>query len=304
MAIKTVNLDNLTSPVLFRGDALHAYRDPAAIYHDGVFHLFFTFVEPQPEGGPLMYMATSTSRDLIHWTRLVRLTPSDRSLNFCSPGSIVRYGDEWVLGATTYPRPNGEKYGNHTARLYKMRSRDLTTWSSPELMRVKGPDVPVEDMGRMIDPFLMEDKDEPGKWWCFYKQNGVSLSWSRDMEHWTYFASYGAGENICVVVNNDEYVMFHCPDMGIDVWRSPDLVSWAPQESILLGAQDWDWAKGRLTAGFVLDLRDQPEIGKFLMFFHGTGPEDERTMFDNYASIGIAWSDDLREWNWPGKDRV
>ena len=137
MADQTTNLDNLTSPILFRGDALHAYRDSAAIYHDGVFHLFFTFVEPQSQGGgPFMYVAISTSRDLIHWTDLRRLTPSDRSLNFCSPGSIVRYGDEWVLGATTYPRPNGEKYGNHSARLYKMRSRDLRVWNWPGKDRV------------------------------------------------------------------------------------------------------------------------------------------------------------------------
>jgi len=29
-----------------------------------------------------------------------------------------------------------------------------------------------------------------------------------------------------------------------------------------------------------------------LLFFHGSDPEDERTMFDNFASLGIAWSDD------------
>ena len=47
-------------------------------------------------------------------------------------------------------------------------------------------DVQREDMGRMIDPYLIRDKDEPGKWWCFYKQNGVSYSWSHDLENWTF----------------------------------------------------------------------------------------------------------------------
>jgi len=37
-----LDLDALTSSVLFRGDSKTAYRDPAAIYHDGVFHLYFT----------------------------------------------------------------------------------------------------------------------------------------------------------------------------------------------------------------------------------------------------------------------
>jgi hypothetical protein len=39
-----------------------------------------------------------------------------------------------------------------------------------------------------------------------------------------------------------------------------------------------------------------------MMFFHGTGPEDERTIFNEYACLGIAWSDDLVEWSWPDKD--
>jgi hypothetical protein len=29
-------------------------------------------------------------------------------------------------------------------------------------------------MGRMIDAYLLADKDEPGKWWCLYKQNGLT----------------------------------------------------------------------------------------------------------------------------------
>lgn len=33
-------LSSLTGPVLFAGDRKTAYRDPAAIYHDGWFYLF------------------------------------------------------------------------------------------------------------------------------------------------------------------------------------------------------------------------------------------------------------------------
>lgn len=48
-------------------------------------------------------------------------------------------------------------------------------------------------------------------------------------------------------------------------------------------------------------MRKEARIGKYIMFFHGSGPESERVNFDNNASIGIAWSDDLKEWHWPGK---
>ena len=67
---------------------------------------------------------------------------------------------------------------------------------------------------------------------------------------------------------------------------------------ITLGQEHWEWAKGRITAGFVLDLTKNPEYGKYIMFFHGTGPHDERIDFNTHASIAYAWSYDLRTWHW------
>ena len=134
-------LSGLTSPVLFRGDANTAYRDPAATYHDG------------------------------------------------------------VLGLCTYPTPSkGAMYGNEDCRPYIVRGADLVHWGPPELLRVKGPRVAPAAMGRIIDPYLFEDKDEAGKWWCFYKQNGASRFWSRDLKTWTYVGyDKSIGENICII---------------------------------------------------------------------------------------------------------
>lgn len=68
---------------------------------------------------------------------------------------------------------------------------------------------------------------------------------------------------------------------------------------ITLGQKEWEWAKGRITAGTVLDLTDVDGINKYIMFFHASGPltEDEGD-FDKNSSIGIAWSDDLVNWDW------
>jgi hypothetical protein len=296
-----LNLAALPSPILFQGDAVTAYRDPTAIYHDGVFRLFFTLVKIDSDGIPWLYTAWSKSTDLQLWSPPQTLTPKDRRLNFSSPGNIVRFGQQWLMCLQTYPRPNGEKYGNETARLWTMRSDDLEHWGPPELLRVKGPDVPQDAMGRMIDPYLLQDKDEPARWWCFYKQRGVSMSWSRDLKTWTYFGRADAGENVCVLVDGGEYVMFHSPHNGIGVKRSSDLRTWRDAGLLTLGQRDWPWAQGRITAGFVLDLRRESRVGRGIMFFHGSGPKDEREMFDNYASLGIAWSDDLVDWHWPGK---
>ena len=296
-----VDLNSLTSPIVFRGDADTAYRDPTAVYHDGVFHLYFTLVKSEPDGKPCSYTAWSKSTNLVHWTEPRIFTPRDRGLNFSSPGNVIRFNNQWVLCLQTYPRPQGEKYANADARIWVRRSHDLENWNEPELLRVKGPNVPVNEMGRMIDPYLLADKDDPGKWWCFFKQNGASMSWSRDLTNWNFTGRVEAGENVCVLIVADEYVMFHSPKNGIGIKRSRDLQQWREEALITLGQTDWPWAQGRITAGFVLDLKGDRRVGKYLMFFHGSGPEDERTMFDNYASIGIAWSDDLRKWNWPGQ---
>jgi hypothetical protein len=294
----------IRSPIVFRGDAATAYRDPAVVYRDGWFRLFFTLVKIEPDKRPFLYTAWSKSRDLVHWSAPVIFTPRDQNLNYGSPGNVIRHGERWVLCLQTYPRPHGEKYGNASARIWTMRSTDLETWDRPELLRVKGPDVPVEQMGRMIDAYLLPDKDEPGKWWCFYKQAGMSRSWSRDLRTWTYAGRTSAGENACVIVDGDDYVLFHSPANGIGVKRSKDLHEWQDEGLLTLGQPTWPWAQGRLTAGFVLDLRTEPAVGKALMFFHGSDfPEqDPRGGFDNFASIGLAWSDDLKTWTWPGKE--
>ena len=296
-----VNLSALSSPVIFRGNASTAYRDPAVLYHGGSFHMYFTLSKIEPDGQVFLRVAHSESRELRNWSEPTVITPKDKALNFSSPGNLIRFGDEWILCLQTYPRPNGEKYGNDTSRIWTMRSRDLKSWDEPRLLRVKGPDVPFEKMGRMIDPYLLADKDEPGKFWCFFKQNGVSLSWSCDLETWHFAGTERAGENVCVLAEDGEYLLFHSPDNGIGVKRSSDLKTWRDMDVLTLGQSEWPWAQGRLTAGFVLDLRHEPAIGKAILFFHGSDyPEtDPRGGFDNYASIALAWSSDLKEWSWP-----
>jgi hypothetical protein len=200
----------------------------------------------------------------------------------------------------TYPRPKGEKYGNGDCRLWMMESEDLRHWSDPELLMVKGRDTAVREMGRMIDPYWVENADDPGEWYCFYKQNGVSFSRSRDLRNWTYGGSREAGENVCIIRDDGEYVMFHSPENGIGVMRSSNLTDWREDERLItLGQEGWEWAKGRITAGFVVDLRHVEGIRAFVMFYHGSGPEDESVLFDTHASIGIAWSKDLAVWEWP-----
>ena len=301
--VEAVDFAKIKSPVIFRGDDKFAFRDPAVVYHDGRFHLFFTLSENAADGGYFNYLAQSRSTDLVHWTWPRILTPRDRTKNFSSPGNVVRYRNEWILCLQTYPTPAKQQFGTEASRLWIVRSKNLEDWSSPELLRVKGDDVPIERMGRMIDPFLLEDADEPGKWWCFYKQNGVSKSYSYDLKRWTYVGRSPAGENVTIVRHGGEYVMFHSPANGIGVKRSRDLSRWGDDVAHLtLGQKDWSWARRRLTAATVIDLTGEPRVGTFVMFFHGDSDEGAaRQPAHGNASLAFAWSDDLVDWTWPGK---
>lgn len=298
-------LQNIKSPVIFKGDSVTAYRDPAVLYHNGTFHLFYTYVTIAPDKKVYSQIATSTSRDLVNWSTSRLLTHKDQKLNYSSPGNVVRFNGEWLLCLQSYPRPGyvsrlPVSYGDNTARIFILRSKNLKEWGEPELLKVKGIDVLPEQIGRMIDPYLIEDKDVKGKWWCFYKQNGVSMSYTFDFVNWTYFGKAEAGENVCVLVENNKYIMFHSPHNGIGVKSSSDLLTWDTQgDTITLGQDQWEWAKGRITAGTVTDLRNNPEFGKFIMFFHGSGPLTEKEGdFDRNSSIGIAWSNNLTNWSW------
>lgn len=301
-------LESFSSPIIFKGNDSVAYRDPAILYHKKLFYLFFTMVKSEADGKVYSYTAMSTSKDLKKWSDKKILTPRDQNLDYSSPGNVIRYKNEWLLCLQTYPRPNYyikdmPKFGTGDARIYIMRSKNLKRWSLPELLRVKGNEVSQKNMGRMIDPYLIEDKEEKGKWWCFYKQNGVSMSYTYDFKHWKYVGHTESGENVSVLKEDSTYILFHAPKNGIGVKKSTDLKHWEEFGNLItLGQKEWPWAKGRITAGTVMNLKNNANYGVYLMFFHGSGPlTEEAGDFDKNASIGIAWSKDLINWSWPNE---
>ena len=296
-------LDSLDSPVLLAGNDTVAYRDPCVFFQDGVFHLYFTLVETEKSGQVFLYVAMVRTQDFRTFTPVEKLTVRDQSCNYSSPGSILRFHGVYHLCFQSYCRENGEKYGNMRSRIYASSSPDLLHWSQPELLRVKGPGIPEEKMGRMIDPFWFFDRKDSGKIWCFFKQDGISRAWSRDLKNWTFAGRMEGGENVCVVSAEGRYYLWSAPSNGIALQYGTDLKHWVHATKVIrLGQDHWDWAHGRLTAGFVLDLRRNPSVGKALLFYHGTGPEDESVIFDTHACIGIAWSDDLLVWHYPGEN--
>ncbi|MCX6327734.1 MAG: hypothetical protein NT144_13980, partial [Bacteroidia bacterium] len=300
MNLIKLNLDELQSPILLQGDDKTAFRDPILLYKDGIFRLYYSLALTEEDEKIYWYIAESRSEDLVNWSSPRTLTVKDQSKNFTDPGSIIKFNNQWIFSLQTYVMPGYTRkdpirYGNDNTRNYIMRSTDLENWSEPEVLYVKGTGV---DPGKMINGFILEDKDEKGKWWCFFKQNqGAGCSYSHDLKNWTYFGN----------TENHEYFMMHSPKDGLGILRSKDLKDWELfSKPTLLGKKDWPWASQRLTAGYVLDLRSDPKIGKYLMVFHGQGdgrgPARNTEVINSRCNIAIVWSDDLINWHWPGKE--
>ena len=272
--------------LIFEQSMRYSFRDPAAYIENGIIYLFFTLVE-NTEDRQYFYVAMSQSKDFITWTEPEILTEKDNLKNYSSPGNVIKYNGEYYLCLQTYPRKDGQIYGNENSRIFTMKSKDLQNWEEPVLLKVKG-DIPEKEMGRMIDPYILCEED---KFICFFKQNGVSFSTSEDLVNWQFQGFADCGENVCVLKEKDEYLIFNSPKNGINIMSTKDFKCFKNIRTLYLNQENKSWAKGRITAGFVIDVSSiSPH--KYAMFYHGDNE-------DNYlfgASLAVAFSDNLADW--------
>ena len=73
----------------------------------------------------------------------------------------------------SYCREHGEKFGNENCRVFFSESRDLETWSEPYPVRLKG-GKSISELGRMIDPYLIYDRQN-GLWNCFLSRTASAV---------------------------------------------------------------------------------------------------------------------------------
>ena len=259
-----------------------SFRDPCAVWKEGVCHLYYTLVY-QTNLGQAFTLAESVSRDLVHFSSPRVLLPVDIRRNYSSPGNVFLYDGMYYICFQTYPRPNGETYGNQDSRIYLMHSRDLIAWSEPELIAVKG-EMPDSDIGRMIDPYILREAD--GSFLCFFKQNGVSISKSFDLKHWEFLRNASCGENVCVLRLDSWYGILHSPTNGVGLLLSRDLEHFIDCGVSMLGCEEETWARNRVTAGCLIEHE-----GENLLFFHGDN--ESRYLFG--ASMALVRHFDLFE---------
>jgi len=277
--------------ILFMGGERTAYRDPACYFYNGSYSLFFTVSEKE-NGYMYNQIAMSKSEDLINWSSPVVLTETDNLKNYCSPGCVLEKDGEFILCFTSYPmpRPFAEcSIADNTARIYLMRTKDFKTFSVPEKIYAKGKSCDFEAEGRMIDPFLIK-KD--GQYYLFFKQNGVSLSVSKDLDNWEFRGSAPGGENACVIEADGRYLLIHSPKNGIGIKESGDLANWEDKGIHTLEQESWDWASGRLTAGFAMKSCGGTS-SKYILFFHGSRKEAFPETHGE-ATLACAFTDDFQ----------
>jgi len=276
--------------IIFKGNERFAYRDPACVLFGDTYCLFFTVSEKE-DGYMYNRIGMASSKDLVSWTEPVIITDKDLNTNYCSPGNIIKRGDEYIMCFTSYPMPFKYSVCDHadeTARLFTMSTRDFETFTEPLMLLPKG-DTPADELGRMIDPFIIE-KD--GEYCLFYKQNGVSLSKSHDLVNWEYIGHTDGGENACVIEFEGRYLLIHSPSNGIGFMSSDDLLTWTDRGVTTLDQEKWSWASSRLTAGFAMKAKEGCPY-KYILFFHGSDNSEPET--HGNASVAIAFTDDFRE---------
>lgn len=271
--------------LIFKQTQKHSYRDPAAYIENGVVFLFFTLVENE-ESKQFFYVAMSQSTDFVNWSKPKILTEKNNLKNYSSPGNIIKFNDEYYLCLQTYPRKDGQIYGNENSRIFTMKSKDLIKWEKPVLLKVKG-DIPEQDMGRMIDPYIIADGD---RFICFFKQNGVSFSTSSNLIDWEFQGSAECGENACVLKKKDKYFIFNSPINGINIMSTKDFKNFENITTLYLNQQDKPWAKDRITAGFVIEANSIVSQ-KYAMFYHGDNEDD----YIFGASLAVSFSNSLTD---------
>ncbi|MEN9907244.1 MAG: hypothetical protein RLZZ540_385 [Bacteroidota bacterium] len=73
----------------------------------------------------------------------------------------------------------------------------------------------------------------------FLRTKWVSMSHTYDFENWSYFWHTKSAENVCVLHDNDEYILFHFPKNGNAIKKSNDFKDWTD-----FGPLNWIGKKG------------------------------------------------------------
>jgi len=288
---------------------LFAIRDPAVAYADGLFYIYYTYVDFRRPGN--IYISTH-----------MRTTPDFRSFSptqevfagpnhYSSPGNVFRHpvSGRWAICFQSYPFSPGKDTGDQRCRLFLAESDDLINWSAPRVLAPDGAAHKYNSSPRQIDPYIVLDGDHA---FCFYKTEGeLGLLVSTDgLATWgealtdrpaigrSHMPTGETVENPYVLRHENKWWMFLSPCSAprkIGYTVSTSLTDWPPIK--YLDFPLLPWATHGPTAPAILDLTTlqlpAPPPARWLMLFHG---DCEPRRSGHEAVLALALSNDLLNW--------
>ena len=295
-----------------------AIRDPAVIYHNGLYHVYHTYVDFRRQGNIYISTFMRTTPDFMKWSPAREVFGGPN--HYSSPGNVFRHpvNGRWTICIQSYPFVAGKDTGDDRCRLFLAESDDLLNWSLPAVMVEAGAGIKYNDCPRQIDPFVVLDGKRA---WCFYKTIGeLGLLVSEDgLKTWRealpdrpaigrkHMPVGESVENPFVLRHDGKWWMFCSPcskPRKIAYACSDNLTDW-PQVQYL-DFPEQPWAQHGPTAPSILDLNEIRKTGsdniegseghRWLMVFHG---DCEPRRSGHEAVLGIAFSNDLVRWSVP-----
>jgi predicted GH43/DUF377 family glycosyl hydrolase len=310
-----MDLQSIKNPIL-NDMPTFAIRDPAVAYHNGMFYVYYTYVDFRREGNIYISTHLRTTEDFVTWSRTHEAFGGPN--HYSSPGNVFRHpvSGKWAICIQSYPFSPGKDMGDERCRLFVAESDDLVTWSEPQVLAAAGAQHNYNDSVRQIDPYIVLDGE---KAWCYYKtigELGVLVS-TDGLQTWTealpdrpaigrsHMPTGETVENPYVIRHDDTWWMFCSPCSAprkIAVARSGSLTDWPKME--YLDFPDLPWATHGPTAPAIMDMDEvcggadsrPADLPKWLMLFHG---DCEPRLTGHEAALGIAFSDDLIKWQCP-----
>ncbi len=270
-------------------------RDPAAVWREGVCHLYYTRHIGSWTQNASWDVGLVTTRDFRRFSEESVITPK----GYASPGNVVRVDGRWVLPVQSYPWPS---------EIALIESEDLIDWSAPRHI-VPADTGPGWDAAHgPIDGWLFRYE---GLWHCVWTSflagtdhRAFGVSVSADLVAWenrtpeaafidgSAYNGNGGVENCTVLEAEGRWHFF--ASVGMSPQHLAHVAAEAPFEWPALTPEaevdlpEQPWCAYSQAAVFVDDWRDL--CGQYAMIYHGVGTPESDAVF------GLAFSRDLFGW--------
>jgi hypothetical protein len=313
-----VDWAQLHNPILDSPSA--GEKDEALIWFAGRWHMLFSYVRyvRTSPGGVYWDIASSTSKDLSHWTAPVAWPVQPGTLGVASPELAEQPDGTFVV---TYQSDPGQTTGAQD-RLYYRTSDDLVTWSPPYPLAQNFAPRPQD---RMIDGSLAWTRNGlilGFKAGLAGNQQSFEIAWSPDGSlngPWRYVGKPDIRVN-GDTIERDEFLsidgtwhLMATSNVLDQPWlftlagnpgQPSGWLDWKDGYELRVPTEAWDSGRGISSVNYewansAFLCNDRVSGGYYYLLYAGS---DELTAFDGWghAEIGIARSKDLVHWQAPG----